>query len=150
MSRTVLAVIGKTGAGKSTFCNKLVGKAHFMVGDDMLKGVTQLTSYTDVKINEHDFRVIDTQGYSDPNGKDFKNSKQMLMIMKEQTCIHAFILVLDGNDVRWDAGQRQMLDLLHQTFPMIWENVIIVINRLPQDENSIDRRKKKRSDPKLV
>ena len=97
----------------------------------MLNGVTEVTSYTDVKIKDDNFRVIDTQGYNDPKGKDYKNSQQMLTIMKEQKCIHAFILLLNGNDARWDAGQLQMLDLLHQTFPQIWNNVIIVVNRLP-------------------
>jgi len=29
----------------------------------------------------------------------------MLQILKQQTCIHAFILVMNGNDIRWDAGQ---------------------------------------------
>jgi putative ribosome biogenesis GTPase RsgA len=40
MTRTIVAVIGKTGAGKSSFCNKLVGKTHFKVSDDMMQGVT--------------------------------------------------------------------------------------------------------------
>ena len=71
MQRTILAVIGKTGAGKSTFCNKLVGEPHFLVGDEMMQGVTELTSYTDVKIKGDDFRVIDTQGYCDPQGNDY-------------------------------------------------------------------------------
>jgi hypothetical protein len=57
----------------------------------------------------------------------------MLQVLREQTCINAFILVLNGSDIRWDAGQLQMLDLLDQTFPMIWTNVIIVINHLHQD-----------------
>ena len=74
MSRTILAVIGKTGAGKSSFCNKLVGEPYFKVGKDIMLGVTQLTSYTDVTIKENDFRVIDTQGYCDPQGKDYQNS----------------------------------------------------------------------------
>ena len=106
MTRTILAVIGKTGAGKSSFCNKLVGKPYFMVGDDMMQGVTQMTNYTDVTIKGHDFRAIDTQGYCDPEDNDYKNSQQMLKILKEQTCIHAFILVMNGNDIRWDSGLR--------------------------------------------
>ena len=141
MTRTILAVIGRTGAGKSSFCNQLVGKPHFKVGGDLTKGVTQLTTYTDVTSkNNEDFRVIDTQGYDDPDGNDYKNSQQMLNILKEQTCINAFILVMNGNEIRWDAGKLQMLDLLNQTFPMIWANVIIVINHLPQDPKSIKRR----------
>ena len=149
MTRTIIAVIGKTGAGKSSFCNKLVGKPHFLVSDEMMQGATQLSSFTDVKIKGDDFRVIDTQGYCDPQGNDYKNSQQMLKILKEQTCIHAFILVMNGNDIRWDAGQLQMLDLLHQTFPMIWGNVIIVINHLPQDSKSINRRVASRPDGRL-
>ena len=105
MPTTNIAVIGKTGAGKSSFCNKLVGAPHFKVGSDMMQGVTQLTSYTDVSINSNEFRVIDTQGYCDPQGKDYQNSQQMLQILKQQTCINAFILVMNGNDIRWDSGQ---------------------------------------------
>jgi predicted GTPase len=40
MPRTNLAIIGNTGAGKSSFCNKLVGAEHFKVASDMLQGVT--------------------------------------------------------------------------------------------------------------
>jgi hypothetical protein len=44
-----------------------------------------------------------------------------------------------------------MLDLLDQTFPMIWTNVIIVINHLQQDSKSIKRRETNgRSDAKLI
>ena len=149
MPKTIVAVIGKTGAGKSSFCNKLVGEDHFLVSNEMLRGVTQMTSFRDVTIKNDDFRVIDTQGYCDPGGNDYKNSQQMLKILKEQTCIHAFMLVMNGNDIRWDAGQLQMLDLLDQTFPMIWANVIIVINHLPQDAKNIKRRSNHRSDPTL-
>ena len=75
----------------------------------------------------------------------------MLQVLRDQTCIHAFILVLNGNDIRWDAGQLQMLDLLDQTFPMIWTNVIIVINHLQQDFKSIERREENgRSDAHLL
>jgi hypothetical protein len=42
-----------------------------------------------------------------------------------------------------------MLDLLDQTFSLIWRNVIIVINHLPQDAKAIHKRNKHRSDPQL-
>ena len=75
----------------------------------------------------------------------------MLQVLRDQTCINAFILVLNGSDIRWDAGQLQMLDLLDQTFPMIWKNVILVINHLQQDLKSIKRREKNgRSDAQLL
>jgi hypothetical protein len=74
----------------------------------------------------------------------------MLQVLKDQKSINAFILVLNGSDIRWDVGQLQMLDLLDQTFPMIWTNVIIVINHLHQDLKSINRREKDgRSDAQL-
>jgi hypothetical protein len=44
-----------------------------------------------------------------------------------------------------------MLDLIDQTFPMIWANIIIVVNQLQQDEKSKKRREKNgRSDPELL
>jgi hypothetical protein len=64
-----------------------------------------MTSCRDVIIKGDSYRVIDTQGYCDPQGNDFKNSQQMLHVLKEQTGISAFILVMNGNDIRWDAGQ---------------------------------------------
>ncbi len=146
MSSTILTVIGKTGAGKSSFCNLLVGSPQFKVGPDLTQGVTQMTSYTDVTFKRDNFRVIDTQGYCDSKGNDYENSKQMLTILKEQPCIHAFILVLNGHEIRWDAALLQMLDLLDQTFPMIWANVIIVINHLSQDEKAVNRRNRHRPD----
>ena len=78
MSKTILAVIGRTGAGKSSFCNKIMRKPYFKVGDDLMNGVTTVTSFADASIFDDDFRVIDTQGYSDPKGKDYQNTQQML------------------------------------------------------------------------
>jgi predicted GTPase len=80
---TILAVIGKTGAGKSSFCNKIMGNSHFKVGSSMMEGVTQETTFADVRIFGDLYRVIDTQGSCDPQGKDYHNSQQMLKVMKE-------------------------------------------------------------------
>jgi hypothetical protein len=52
-----------------------MGRPHFKVGSEMMQGVTIETTYADAQIMDDAFRVIDTQGYCDPEGKDYNNSK---------------------------------------------------------------------------
>lgn len=61
----------------------IMGKPYFEVGSNMLQGVTQITKFADVSLYNDVFRVIDTQGYCDPEGKDYHNSQQMLKVLNE-------------------------------------------------------------------
>ena len=70
----------------------------------MTQGVTTDTSFAETVYKNDTIRVIDTAGFNDPQGKDYQNSQQMLNVLKSQDYINAFILVINGNDRRWDIG----------------------------------------------
>ena len=36
----IITIIGRTGAGKSSLSNKIMGKPHFEIGSNMMQGVT--------------------------------------------------------------------------------------------------------------
>lgn len=146
-----LVVIGETGNGKSTLCNKLICKNLFKEYATLTKSGTQKA----VCIEGRNFmgeliRVIDTQGYSDTDGKDFTNSKQMIELIKNEGTVNAFLLVFNGSLARWNSATLGVLDLLGQNFPRFWDNVIVILNFMPQDKKAIKRRESARSDAETV
>lgn len=66
-SDRVIALMGPTGAGKSTFINILMGKPVASVGDDLESHTTHVAhfTYTDPKFPDDRIVVIDTPGFDD-------------------------------------------------------------------------------------
>ena len=63
-------MIGKTGAGKSTVCNRIVGSEKFAVSSG-LDGVTKEVTHEEVEFTDsgvrYIFKVVDTVGLFDPS-----------------------------------------------------------------------------------
>ena len=55
----------------------------------------------------------------------------MIKVIKEQKKINAFLLVFNGQNIRWNQATWQILTLFDQMFPQFWKNVIIVVNFFP-------------------
>ena len=70
--KRIFAVIGKTGAGRSSYCNKIIDlRLDLYIGDNMMLGKTQMTSY------HMGFPLIEVPGYSDPQGMDYQYTQQI-------------------------------------------------------------------------
>lgn len=70
----------------------------------------------------------------------------MIETIKAQGTVHAFILVFNGATARWNLATLDVLRLIAKNFPRFWNNLIVVLNFMPQDEASIKRREQTQSD----
>lgn len=80
-----IILLGKTGHGKSTFCNLLSDSFEFKVGEN-LNSCTK-----DIKKKEYDLKedntklvIIDTPGFSDSDGDDPENIKKIKNLFIKQ------------------------------------------------------------------
>ncbi|KEZ40817.1 hypothetical protein SAPIO_CDS8009 [Scedosporium apiospermum] len=64
----LVAVMGMTGAGKTTFINKVTG-ANMEIGHG-LKSCTKEPEISSIRINGQDLHLIDTPGFDDTEMKD--------------------------------------------------------------------------------
>ncbi|KAI1266033.1 P-loop containing nucleoside triphosphate hydrolase protein [Xylariaceae sp. FL1019] len=60
----LIAVMGMTGSGKTTFISKVTGRTDLKIGHD-LTSCTQEVQVVETKIDDHIVRFIDTPGFSD-------------------------------------------------------------------------------------
>ena len=108
-----IVVIGETGHGKSTFCNRLIS----MNQDDQIfmtsTSLNACTLTTTVKKNNTWFgdpkygrvTVIDTPGFGDPNG-NFKNTKELISVLQGVQKIKAFVWVWNSQLTRFNVYTR--------------------------------------------
>lgn len=149
-----IVLIGETGVGKSTIGNLFLGKEIFETGSSS-RSVTQKTTFEKGKYlgkpSEQEILVVDTQGYNDPDGKDKENAAQMIETIKSLKSVHAFLLVFNGNIIRWNEATWSILNLFHNMFPNFWENMLIIINFWGNDISSQNKRiKQKRTEGDLI
>ena len=147
--RNKLLVIGKTGAGKSSLCNVFTGHPHdadiFPVSVDA-ESCTQSTKFAEAFFNgdkEKPISLIDTIGFDDPNNDTDANIISELVIRLRDGCDHInlFGIVVSGQNPRLDSTLIGMLRIFEGMFgEEFWNQVVLVITRLPMDEKSVRRR----------
>ena len=146
-----LVVIGETGNGKSTLCNRILCSYVFRESASLVKaGTTQSKTKTGKNFRGETVTVTDTQGYNDCEGRDSEFAGQMIETIKAQGTVHAFLLVFNGSTARWNLATLDVLRLLAKNFPRFWNNLIVVLNFLPQDDASIARRAQANTDENKV
>ena len=138
--KETIVVIGETGVGKSTLCNLLIGREEFVAGKGLDLSTKEAKSAEGIS-NYSKIRVIDTQGYNDPNGCDIENTRQMINLIKSVKSVKAFLLVINGQNMRWNEGTWSVLKLFDKMFPNFWDNAIFVINFWSSDPYSEKIRK---------
>ena len=135
MPRETIVVIGETGVGKSTLCNLLLRRDEFVAGKGLDLSTTQAKS-VELVFNFSRIRVIDTQGFNDSNGRDIDNAKQMITLIKSVKSVKAFLVVLNGQNIRWNEGTLSVINLLNDMFPGFWKNAIFIVNFWSSDPHS--------------
>ena len=131
-TKTII-LFGKTGHGKSTFCNLLSDSYEFKVGD-----VADVNSCTkDIKKKEYDFKednvklvIIDTPGFSDTDGDDDKIIEKIknYLLKKDFPRINSIIVVISIQEPKLDQSIQLFLEVMCQVFPLpkLWEHIILV------------------------
>ena len=141
-----LLVLGKTGSGKSTLCNRLAGENHnsetFPV-DSGAKSCTQENVVKNVHFGgdkDRKVRLIDTVGYDDPD-KDQEVVQDLVNKIKE-TC--TFGIALNGQSRRLDKSLIQMLEIFQSNFGgAFWKNCIFIFTHIPMDNAQIKKRRQR-------
>merc|ERR1711934_1117914 len=159
--RKKILVIGKTGTGKSSLCNVLVGADHdadlFPVSAEAMS-CTQRTIFCDAFFNkdkEWPFSLIDTIGFDDPDKDDDAKIIAELVLRLKHGCdfVNLFIIAVNGQNPRLDGSLLGMIKIFEGMFGQdFWKQVVVLFTRMPMDEKAKKKREKnsKQSDDELA
>ena len=148
--------VGKTGAGKSTLINVLLGENKCKV-ERNAKAVTTKTDFYYYKLkNGRMITVLDTPGLSDPKTLNDPNiDKKYLegireVIAKELIQIKGIIFLVNFQTERFDASEQQALLNYNTIFPLkdFWKHVLIIFTHYfedPDGDNIEEMKKQKDS-----
>ena len=159
--RRKILVIGKTGTGKSSLCNVLVGADHdseaFPVSAEAMS-CTQGTVFCDAFFNkdkEWPFSLIDTIGFDDPDKDDDAKIIAELVLKLKNGCdfVNLFVIAVNGQNPRLDGSLVGMIKVFEGMFGQdFWKQVVVLFTRMPMDEKAKKKREKnsKQSDDELA
>ncbi len=144
----LIALLGKTGDGKSSCGNVIIGQPNYFPQGDSMDSVTQ-----DIKIGSGTWfgngsngfvKVVDTPGLADSNGRDKELLTKVVSFLKEvKDGIKCFALVMNTTNVRFDINTRIMLQCFEQLFtPAFWKHVVIIFTNCDSSASSVWQSKK--------
>ena len=118
-------LVGRTGVGKSSTVNSLIGKKIAQVGD--YEATTMEIKEYDTEINQIPFKVIDTPGLCDDLEElenDYKYLEMMRSQVKQIDCMW-FVSRLDETRVTGD--EKRGIKLISEAFGAdVWKHAVIV------------------------
>ena len=149
--RRKMLVVGKTGTGKSTLCNRVAGldpDANLFPASAGAVSCTQSTKFGNVNFGgsrERPISLIDTIGFDDPNNDtDSKVIAELVdKLMNKCDKVHLFVIAVNGQNPRMDGSLVAMLKIFKEMFgEEFWGQCCVVFTRVPMDKRSINRRLK--------
>jgi len=99
-----------------------------------------------------DFEIIDTPGLGDSRGsaQDSENINNMVSYLKKLGEVHAFVIVFNGENPRFDEHLKGMIRIFNQIFGgYYFQNAILVFTHWPFDLNAKRRRMRYKDDEGL-
>ena len=149
-----LLVIGKTGTGKSSLCNRIAGheaNASIFPVSAAATSCTQTTKFGNVKFGgdkERLVSLIDTIGFDDPdNDTDVKIISELVDKLKNN-CDHVnmFAIAVNGQAPRLDGALVAMIRIFEEMFgEEFWTQCVLIFTRVPMDKKGKKMRLKNTS-----
>ena len=133
---------GKTGAGKSTFINVLLGKETAKVERSLIKVTPEPQVYYHRLKNGKCISLVDTPGLSDTDineedidKKHLKNIEET--ISKEKIHIKGMLFLVNFQEERFDGSEQEALLNYNKIFPLkkFWEHLVVIFTHWFPDPN---------------
>ena len=140
----VFLLIGRTGVGKSSTINSLMGKEIAQVGH--YEPTTMKVKYYESEINGIDFTVIDTPGLCDEIEEAGNDEKYLEDMRSKVKHIDSMWFVSRLDDTRVTADEKRGIKLISNTFsPKVWEHAVIVFTHAnsmaePRYQEALEKR----------
>ncbi|WP_341328416.1 GTPase [Methylotuvimicrobium sp. KM2] len=123
--RLSFLLTGRTGVGKSSTVNSLIGKDVARVGD--YEATTMSVETYDSELNGIKFTVIDTPGLCDDIEEAENDEKYLGMIKSKIRNFDCLWFVTRLDETRVSSDEKRGIKLISEAFgPHVWEHAIIV------------------------
>eukprot|EP01084_Bolivina_argentea_P103899 186075_1 len=146
--KMVYCLLGKTGAGKSSFCNLISNSNKFKTSGSIYSCTQQLSKNTIHFMGDKRKKIdiIDIPGLNDASGKQKDNNtlSDVISTLYDLDNTHImFLIILNSEYPRIDAGLQEMLFTFVKHFGVSFLlNTAVIYTRWYLDEDSISRRDK--------
>jgi len=138
-----LLIIGKTGTGKSSLCNRIAGypaNADIFPVSSEATSCTQSTQFGTIKFDGNAERImslIDTIGFDDPNNDtDVKIIAELVDKLKN-SCdyVNLFAIAVNGQAPRLDGSLVAMIKIFEEMFgEQFWNQCVLLFTRVRMDK----------------
>jgi predicted GTPase len=136
-TRTTIIMIGPTGAGKSSFCNRFLRTQDSFVTSSSTQSETTKTTMKEATVSYPNgstivHRAIDTPGIGDTQGRDFEFIGEMVNFLKQLdggVNLIVFVMPFGG---RASTDFHKTFKLLHVAFGnqgQLWDQTYFVITK---------------------
>ena len=155
-------IIGKTGTGKSSLCNRIIGHNYDSNIFPVSGGATSCTQTTILAMalfnrdkEKPPVNVIDTIGFDDPkNDTDVRIIAELVSKLKNKCdYVNLFGIAVNGQAPRLDGSLVAMIKIFEEMFGQpFWKQCVLLFTRVSMSEYAKKKRERlnKKSDNELA